>query len=70
MGKDHIWLVHNDLSGSEDDKLLVPTGCRHSFWSEDDEWVVRPALGTLSGGLPCREGNAPFYFWVQRITSG
>ena len=30
--------------GSEDHKRLVRTGCRHSFWSEDDERLVPPPL--------------------------
>ena len=35
---DHKWLVHTDRQhsfGSDDDKRLVPTGYRLSFWSKD-----------------------------------
>ena len=46
------------LVNSEDDKRLVPTGCRHSFWSEDYERMVSPAVSTRSGGLHrCTRGS-------------
>ena len=58
--KDHNSLLHNGCQhslGSKYCKRLVLTGCRQSFWSQDDEWLVPAAVGTQSGGLPQSEGE-------------
>ena len=45
--------------GSEDYKRLVPTSCRHLFWSQDEERLVLLAVRTRSGDLRCHEGGTP-----------
>ena len=48
------WLLHSISQyffGGEDGRWLVPTGCRYSFWSQDDGQLMLPAVGTRSSGL-------------------
>ena len=52
-GKDHKWLLHSNYLrsfGRDNNKRLVPIGCRLSFWSEDYDRLVPPGFGARLGG--------------------
>ena len=54
--KNRKWLLHTSCQhsfGSEDDKLLVPNGFWHWFWSQDNERVAPPFVGTAPVWAAC-----------------